>query len=130
MSEAQSLAELKWKKRLVIGSVENPLFLAQLRKEISKNQIEVRERKLFFLIHSDQEWSIYGSKNAPSEAVLAEVRKRLGDADLALIGLDGGTKERFRKEDFSLQVVFELIDRMPMRREELRRESEEGRIRN
>jgi hypothetical protein len=120
MVEAQELKDFRWEKRLVVGVVDDPVFLAKLKKEISKQSAGVRDRKLFFLIHSNEEWSIYGTGNQPAPSVLKDIRKQLRGKDLALIGLDGGTKARFTKEEFSLDRVFAQIDRMPMRQSELK----------
>jgi hypothetical protein len=53
MVEAQELKDFRWEKRLVVGVVDDPVFLAKLKKEISKQSAGVRDRKLFFLIHSN-----------------------------------------------------------------------------
>jgi hypothetical protein len=56
----------------------------------------------------------------------ADVRRRLGlhgpNAQLVLIGKDGGIKARQSEGTFDLEPLFALIDSMPMRRAEMRQQ--------
>ena len=120
---AYDLSQHLWKNRLlflVSDSTADPPLSAQ-REAIETLRTEVVDRDLvvFELFAA--------SGNVDSQVLSAEdvagLRRQLGvapgDRQLILVGLDGGIKRRGELET-ELQVVFEQIDGMPMRRQELR----------
>ena len=104
-SFGQELHQYRWQNRIILisGDTESSVFQKQtqiLNQENLKQSLA--ERKLL-VITNDQ--------NAKQE-----------DFNLKLIGLDGG--EKLNSSEFvNPQIIFDLIDSMPMRRSEMKRKS-------
>jgi len=91
------LGQYRWTKRIIVTSSvseEHPDLL-QLRSQISQRECEFNNRNLLHL-HLNS----------------------LDDFKIDLIGYDGYTK--YTAYESSLQTIFDIIDRMPMRRIEMR----------
>lgn len=120
---AQSLKEYQWKNRILL------LFDESRTSEALKSQLEkfpdlrkeMIERDLILFIVADK--GIFTQEGQPQDMPLkdaydtAQVPEKF--RGIVLIGKDGGVKLR---KDFVInpQLVFDLIDSMPMRKAEMR----------
>ena len=109
---AQSLDDLRWKNRVLIiyapaGSDEK---LARQRDLLWKQTSELRERDVTEITLRDK-------------AERPEITRRFGlkEFTVLLLGKDGGEKLR-SAEPVQPEALFRLIDSMPMRQEEARRQ--------
>lgn len=115
---AQQLSDFKWKNRVLILSnspthtddVKNAL---QVIKESSK---EIEQRDLIILIYKKDNLYNLDDKEVLFKHTNSTIKHLNG---FLLIGKDGGIKS---KQPYPLQLeeIFELIDRMPMRRAEVK----------
>ena len=106
---AKKISELNWQKRLLIVSFENKedeLFI-KTKKFIISNKCKINDRKLEI---------IYFEKflNEQYETPKFIERKK----GIWLIGYDGEIKD-FSSNDKILLRLFEVIDSMPMRKQEM-----------
>ena len=123
-SKAQDFSTHKWENRLVlilVDNTDNTKYLNQV-EELKNNPDGVKERKIvvyhitpnqFKVGLSDEKWQ-------KSETKYGRYKKTDSQPEIILLGLDGGVK--LRAEEFlSSQKLFESIDAMPMRMQEMRR---------
>ncbi|WP_269540657.1 DUF4174 domain-containing protein [Cerasicoccus fimbriatus] len=119
---AKSLEDFRWEHRILLAKIENEKQLAAFNLELDQYAPELLDRKLVVLYtEGDHLW--YRFLDTPpveSGKLIEQIGSKLKDQDLVLIGLDGGAKAQFDWSNFELQNVFAQIDRMPMRRAELR----------
>jgi hypothetical protein len=125
-SKAQDLSNHEWKDRLVLVLVDdltNEKYHSQV-KELQSNLEGVQERKIvvyhitpekFKVGLSDEEWQ-------KSETIYKRYKNTNSQPEIVLLGLDGGVKLR-AKEFLSNQKLFDTIDAMPMRMQEMRRKN-------
>jgi hypothetical protein len=120
-SHAQDLEKHRWRDRLILlfaSSDDDDRLLAQL-KILNNEQAELIERDL----------KIYVIMRAAGEKMEANAASALRQRyqveqqafTFLLIGKDGGVKLR-RENPVTIRELFDLIDSMPMRRAEMRRE--------
>jgi hypothetical protein len=114
-----SLSELYWKKRtvLVFGEAGDPRVDRQLN--LLRNKVtELEDRDLVLIRISGEDADVvYGDATKPSGRVLREETEIGGGFHVILVGKDGGVK--FRSETLVEDLnLFDIIDRMPMRRAE------------
>lgn len=119
----QNLDEYRWEQRLIVlfyGEDQEELVLRQLA-EFKKNADGLEDRRLLVVhvkngkyqtgLSCEEDWSIVSD-----ERLQRIPRRRF---QVVLIGLDGGVK--LEQADFlSCLDLFSIIDRMPMRRQELK----------
>ncbi|MDJ0654039.1 MAG: DUF4174 domain-containing protein [Xanthomonadales bacterium] len=121
------LGELRWKARVLLvfspsaGDTRSTAFL----QAADAAACAVAERDMVIGRISPAGTSFLGENTiAPSDA--AALRQRFGIAPEAfrilLVGKDGGVKGDYQRPP-SLSVVFDLVDSMPMRRQEMRTRS-------
>ncbi len=127
MMAAQSLNQYRWKSRLVLlftPSPNDPVFERQVKLLYEQTEA-LKERKLVFLFVTPN------VKTENTDRFLKEVNARkLYDKfdveqdqfELILVGLDGYEKFRAVNQITPPSVLNNLIDGMPMRQQELRRE--------
>ena len=119
------LKPLRWENRVILYTLadeDRPAFA----KALADHRNGLRERHLVLIGH---DFAI--PDEVPAVPVGADewqwLRERYnmeaGATELVLIGKDGGVKERLREID--LPRLFAAIDRMPMRRAEMRRQRED-----
>ena len=117
------LSDFKWQHRLLIIQVDSESKLSTLRDEIQYYSSDFDARKLLMLIRiKNKVWILDASTTQTvspqlSEQVLETINQNLDK--VLLIGLDGGIKNRYLANTFSLEQVFNEIDLMPMRRWEI-----------
>ncbi len=108
------LDSLRWERRVLViasPSRNTQSFLTQ-RKELAVESAGWKERDLALL-------EVIGPEKADLRRVL---KLKADDFTVLLIGKDGGVKLR-SGTPLTLREVFELIDSMPMRRQEIRQKT-------
>jgi bifunctional DNA-binding transcriptional regulator/antitoxin component of YhaV-PrlF toxin-antitoxin module len=125
------ITNLQWKKRLLlIFAADNAQSNFQsLANEISSRQADVDDRDLVVLEILESGTSrMNRSRIEPQKG--ASIRKQLGIAPdeftVILVGKDGGIKLK-RNDQVRLEEIFQLIDSMPMRQDEMSQNSYRGR---
>lgn len=106
---AKKISELNWQKRLLIVSYENKEdeLLIQTKKFIISNNCKINDRKLDI---------IYFEKFLNEKFETPKfIESKKG---IWLIGYDGEIKD-FSSDDKILLRLFEVIDAMPMRKQEM-----------
>jgi hypothetical protein len=119
--KVDEISDLRWEYRIVLGVVENQDILTNSIEAWEDNKVEVKDRKIVCFITDGQHH--YTSYQHPlDENIWKEVARMMDESNesFALIGLDGGVKARYEKLDVS--EIFSLIDTMPMRQQEIRRQ--------
>ncbi|MEM7655250.1 MAG: DUF4174 domain-containing protein [Bacteroidota bacterium] len=120
------LAAYRWEQRLVLVFApddSHPQFSQQMQ-EVQRETAEWQDRDLGVF----QLWP-KGGLTPEQEALNREQSQRLyrqygvvpGEFVVILIGKDGGEKARRKDEILSNETLFPIIDAMPMRRSEMRR---------
>lgn len=122
------MGALAWHHRVLLlfaPSREQANYLEQL--EILGSDTEgLRERNIVvWLIVADQSPSLNGTiqSDLSSNAFRSRYRVPASDYAVVLVGKDGGVKLR-QNAPVSLNELFELIDAMPMRQEEMRKQQQ------
>jgi hypothetical protein len=115
----KSIEDFRWKNRLVLyfqtGNDQDLSFSDSLVHEID-------ERKIVYFVFND---SLTSNKELDfSDAYLKYLHKKYAIGTKkdcwVLIGLDGGVKERV-EDTLDWSRIFKLVDAMPMRQSEIRR---------
>ena len=131
----QTPSDLLWKKRILVlcdlpeGAV-GAAFFDTMVKRLDTSGLEDRE---LFLVHALQKpalefWvpfqthqdSAALNDSASHDAYTKLARCRPGVTELVLIGKDGGLKQRWKTAPTD-ETIYNLIDAMPMRMQEMRR---------
>ena len=130
-ADPDPLSAYRWKHRLLVVYVPDTesgrATLRTFRASLDDRMQDVLARDLLIVPVGD----LPGPGDALRPAVdvgapgRSDVRRRFGlqgrEVQLLLIGKDGGLKARQSGAMLDLERVFELIDSMPMRREEMQR---------
>ncbi len=126
--EGQNLDKHRWQNRILIfktTDAKNAKYQRQL-KEFKNSFAGLRERKiiLYQIIGSRYQLIDYEQRNQHNiwqdvKMVNNRIIDKLTDFEVILIGLDGGIKLK-QTELLSEQGLYKIIDRMPVRLEELR----------
>ncbi len=119
---AQSLDQHRWKDRLLLvfaSDHQNSNF--QEQAAILKDNLEgQKDRRLVIYFVTSEGVECNGTltkKQASKAALLQEFGLENPEFTVILVGLDGGEKLR-KLNPITLQELFGVIDRMPMRRNE------------
>ena len=120
----ENLSDLKWKYRiLIISDAQNEIYLKEKMNNISKYGQEIIARDLIIFYENNE--NIYYNSTLMSksfkESIMSLTSQYQNDRKMILIGKDGGVKRVFQSSD-QIHEVFDLIDTMPMRKIEMRRE--------
>ena len=120
----ENLSDLKWKYRiLIISDAQNEIYLKEKMNDISKYGQEIIDRDLIIFFENNEN-IYYNSILVPKtlkESIMSLTSQYQMDRKMILIGKDGGVKRVFSSSD-QIHKVFDLIDTMPMRKIEMRRE--------
>lgn len=123
---AQDFSTHKWENRLVLiltDNTDNEKYFNQVNE--LKNQPDgIKERKIVVYHITPEKFKVglSGGKWQKSETEYERYKKTNSQPEIILLGLDGGVK--LRSEEFlSNQKLFETIDAMPMRMQEMRRKN-------
>ena len=122
--QAADLGAYQWENRLLLIFAPSPADqrLAVLEKDLIDRSAGVQDRDLLvFRIFESGPSYVDRRKLTPGEAESLRRRFKVpcGDIRQILIGKDGGVKLT-GDEKTTLQSLFDLIDTMPMRRQEMR----------
>lgn len=113
-AEQPALADLKWVARPIVifaDSPADPRFTRQL-EELEQEPEELEDRDVVILVDTDP-----GARS--------ELRERFHPRDFSVLVLGKDGRVAYRKPDpITVREVIRLIDRMPLRRQEL--EAEKG----
>ena len=124
--EAQSLADHQWKDRILIVYANDPESeaLTRQRKTLAKcvNGLEERRLVTYFVTDTEAQQVESGNMTVVSRDLFDKVISNDLTFETILIGLDGGIKRRYTKP-VSCDDVFRLIDSMPMRRSEIKKQN-------
>lgn len=122
ISFSQDLEQHEWKNRLLIVTAENSDIMQQQMDVLNNDLKGLKKRKLLiYKVTPTQYAKGIKSKSWISNKVFYSKLKRTSkNFEIILIGLDGGVKLR-QTELLSLEKLFTLIDGMPMRRAEIRK---------
>ena len=106
---AKQLSELNWKKRLLLVSYKNEdeKIFNKSKKFISDNKCQIDDRNLEILFFKN-----FKNKNYRAPDF---IKNKYG---IWLIGYDGNIKD-YTKDDKIFLSLFDLIDSMPMRKNEM-----------
>lgn len=131
-AQAQLFQSHQWKNRIVVVVAENSdnqLFKDQLQVfEQTAEGMKDRKIVVYAIQQASYQQLNYDSKTSEmkgqkSTALYQQFKEKEKDFRVILIGLDGGQK--FEKDEpISSEELFSQIDRMPMRRSELRRRND------
>lgn len=113
----ESVAEFQWKKRLLVVTQADETLAGQFSAE-TKGLVE-RDVEVFVL-----RGPVAPPARRPGDALALSLRKSLKlesetEGAIILLGKDGRTTVRWKREAFSTQSLFAAIDAMPMRRREM-----------
>ena len=120
----ENLSDLKWKYRiLIISDAQNEIYLKEKMNNISKYSQDIIDRDLIIFYENNE--NIYYNSTLVSkslrESIMSLTSQYQIDRKMILIGKDGGVKKVFSQSD-QIYKVFDLIDTMPMRKIEMKRE--------
>ncbi len=121
---AGPLDSYRWKNRLIIASVAPDEARVQTAAALAANRAKFEERDLKVIDVSPGSSRIPGMLRLDfkeTSALREELKLTGAETVFVLIGKDGGEKAR-QRETLQLARWFALIDEMPMRRDEMRRE--------
>jgi len=125
---SMDLSQFQWKNRqlFIFAPDGNHPFFAKLQKEISAQTAEVEDRDLVVFEVLEKGPARMNRTLIDPDAADA-IRKRFAAArnrfTLVLVGKDGGIKLK-RHDPIDLIEIFNLIDSMPMRKDEMRSKPE------
>ena len=125
---AEPLDPYRWKRRLIIASIPPGEARAQLTASLAAKRAEIAERDLQVIDVSPGSARIPGTVRLdPQQTTALRERLKLSaretNAVFILIGKDGGEKAR-QRGTLKLASWFALIDGMPRRGDEIRREGQ------
>tara|TARA_Y200000002_G_scaffold318355_1_gene277258 strand:+ start:3158 stop:3544 length:387 start_codon:yes stop_codon:yes gene_type:complete len=106
---AKQISELNWKKRLLLVSYQNEddLIFNESTKFISDNKCQIDDRNLEIIFFENFENKQYITPDF--------IEDKYG---IWLIGYDGNIKD-YEEDDKILLRLFDIIDSMPMRKNEI-----------
>ncbi len=127
-SFGQDLSAHRWENRLLIiltTSKDNPIYKQQVM-EFKGSPTKMKERKL--LVYQGTPKAYWKGLDEPADwnegdALFKKYKTTNSDLEVILIGLDGGIKLR-ETTLVTAEKLFTLIDSMPMRSSELRKQGE------
>ena len=124
MNERFSLKDYRWQNRIImINSDANDKLSKEQKQILLVDEQGLKERHiLIFEIDSDKIIDITNQKKYPIEQnALKQLQLTEGIFEVLLIGKDGGVKLR-SDSPVEKGAFFGLIDQMPMRQAEMRRQ--------
>ncbi|OCH76767.1 hypothetical protein BCT86_05035 [Vibrio breoganii] len=107
----QQLSEMKWQYRILLIQ-DRPDY----QQTLTNASEEIADRHLvWFLVLPNR--VVSNLSDSVPEPLQQDIRQRISDKPVVLIGKDGGIK--MREERLSLPSIFSTIDSMPMRQAEM-----------
>lgn len=126
--QAADLGAYQWENRLLLVFAPNPSDqrFAALEKSLTDRDADVQDRDLL-IFRIFETGPSYSDRHALTSEDAKSLRRRYkvpsGQIRQILIGKDGRVKLA-GDEKTTLQSIFDLIDTMPMRRQEMRKKSD------
>lgn len=123
-TQSQDLSSHQWENRLILILTDdsNSTIYQEQIEELHSDQEGLEDRKLVIYTVMPNQFRLEDFENGgwiQSGILYSEYKKSEESFEILLIGLDGGVKLR-QSEFLSNEDLFDRIDRMPMRRNELR----------
>lgn len=125
VTNAQTLDELRWENRIILvfsPTPHAPIGVEQMQL-LNEQQADLKDRDLVIFRLSPNNGISPNHQELTNDALSTLYQKyavSTSSFTLILIGKDGG--EKFRSKKLTPpQILFDLIDGMPMRRSEMRR---------
>ncbi len=126
--EAQDLSIHQWENRVLLLLVEDTQnFSYQAQLSILKSQEKaLKDRKIlvYHLQASQYKKGLNGEEWIISQGVFQQYKSSTAPFEIVLLGLDGGVKLQQSKL-LPAQDLFNLIDQMPMRKRELKKQKKQ-----
>ncbi|WP_235298780.1 DUF4174 domain-containing protein [Portibacter marinus] len=122
--KAQDLSKHQWENRILVLMIDQETDIYQKQmKFLQDHEDGLKDRKLLVYTARANQLSIgLKEKNTiPDSSIYNNYKKNNGNFEMILIGLDGSVKERY-KAVTKPDDIFKTIDKMPMRRAEMRRD--------
>ena len=121
ISFGQDISKHEWTDRVLIIASKEAKELNNQIKILQKDQDGLTERKLkiYKVLPKKYSEGLDNHNWIDNNTFYEKVKRKKGDFEVILIGLDGGVKLR-QTEMISLDKLFTLIDGMPMRRREIK----------
>ena len=117
-----SLSELTWKNRIILVWTNDAQNYLQ---SFAKNATEINERDIVWFIFNKKEVSTNFPGKVGADFISATTTHiKPQSNEVILIGKDGGVKRR--KPELLLDSLFKQIDKMPMRRSEIRQKNSDN----
>jgi hypothetical protein len=120
------LEDLRWKYRVILIFAREP-HLSNALQNLDEFKAELEERDIaWFVLDDNSLHTNYDGKlgdQLREELMHGYFKPVPSETAVRLIGKDGMLKSR--STDLDLEATFGLIDRMPMRRAEMRRKSDD-----
>ncbi|MDW3194313.1 MAG: DUF4174 domain-containing protein [Cytophagales bacterium] len=115
INQQSPFTDYRWEQRIIVIDVQMEHATQQLTALLEQEEA-LKERDLLVFLKKGNEL-ICKNANKPTEV---DIRDRY--SGVVLIGKDGGIKLK-RDRVVATQIIFDLIDSMPMRQSEMRRKS-------
>lgn len=120
IATANIFQQSRFKHRLLLVDTSQSVSRETIDKAIAKSSEYLIDRKLIIIVRQEENAEIvWGHVDTNDNVDLKTIERVLDGQTAVLIGLDGGIKNHY--QNFDLLNVFDDIDRMPMRRAELRK---------
>lgn len=114
-----TLSDYEYQHRIIVIQQNEVFPLESVIQLYNENKAGIAERKIKLLVLTKNKVMDVGDEVKESHLKVAELKSRVRDKTLILIGLDGGTKTYY--DTLDMKMIFADIDGMPMRRAEMRR---------
>lgn len=123
ISFAQNLQKHQWKERVLLITAEDSIQRSEQLLELKKDIKGLNERRLIVYVITPFWYSegIHNSQWIDNKSFYSDIKKTRKKFEVILIGLDGGVKLRQTKM-LTRQKLFTLIDGMPMRQSEIKKQ--------
>ncbi len=122
ISFSQDITKHEWKDRVLLVLSDNFSKIESQLQLLKKDVNGLKERKLvvYQIMPNSYKKGLESTIAPPSNTIYVDMKKKEDNFEIVLIGLDGGIKLRQTKL-LTSKKLFVLIDSMPMRQAEIRK---------
>jgi len=116
----QNISQLVWENRVILIYPDDEVNLEKINYEVlfKKFNNEIKERDIIWFIIKDKKvFTNYPNTLSNDFIVNTKNKYQIEKYKILLIGKDGGVKAKGK--DLNLEMLFEKVDAMPMRRQEI-----------
>lgn len=117
------LSTLRWESRVLLIFAEDPADAARQNAILATSVVGLRDRAVTVFVINAGVVTRDGQADTTAPASFQGYRTSAAGFEAVLIGLDGGLKQRWT-DPVPAKTLFAVIDAMPMRRQELRQQSD------